>query len=81
MTTARSTNDCREVDETFGPSVGPDCRGGFDFTLTFESSILSVAPSIIFLIAILFQYRRVKLRRRQVRLGYLGKSKLVRTAG
>jgi len=78
---AQPTNNCTEVDGTFGPSVGSHCRGGFDFTVTFESSILSVALSTIFLIVILLEYRHVKVRQRQVRLGYLGKIKLVCTAG
>ena len=35
-------------DDVFGPGAG-GCRGGFDFTLLFEQSILSIAPSVIFL--------------------------------
>lgn len=37
------------TDDAFGPAVG-DCRGGFDFTLLFEQSILSIAPSALFLL-------------------------------
>ncbi|KAF4944552.1 hypothetical protein FGADI_12608 [Fusarium gaditjirri] len=37
-------------DSLFGPSVWTEgCRGGFDFTLSFQESILSIAPSAIFL--------------------------------
>ncbi|SPJ78456.1 related to multidrug resistance-associated protein [Fusarium torulosum] len=38
---------CR--DNTFGPTVPglAECRGGFDFTVTFEESILSLAPACL----------------------------------
>ncbi|KAI7765995.1 hypothetical protein LZL87_001108 [Fusarium oxysporum] len=37
-------------DSLFGPSVWTEgCRGGFDFTLYFQESILSIVPSAIFL--------------------------------
>ncbi|KAF5567149.1 multidrug resistance-associated [Fusarium phyllophilum] len=37
-------------DSLFGPSVWTEgCRGGFDFTLSFQESILSILPSAIFL--------------------------------
>ncbi|QGI63185.1 hypothetical protein CEK26_007138 [Fusarium fujikuroi] len=37
-------------DSLFGPSVWTKgCRGGFDFTLSFQESILSILPSAIFL--------------------------------
>ncbi|KAI6777269.1 hypothetical protein HG530_001214 [Fusarium avenaceum] len=38
---------CR--DDTFGPTVPglAECRGGFDFTVTFEESILSLAPACL----------------------------------
>ncbi|RFN49501.1 canalicular multispecific organic anion transporter 2 [Fusarium flagelliforme] len=37
-------------DGLFGPSVWTEgCRGGFDFTLSFQESILSIAPSAVFL--------------------------------
>ncbi|KAK8001086.1 multidrug resistance-associated [Apiospora marii] len=46
----------REVFETicgdgsFGPSVrSPECRGGFDFTLLFEESILTLLPAALFI--------------------------------
>lgn len=43
-----STATCKLVDDTFGPSVG-QCRGGFDFTLLFEESILSLLPLVLLL--------------------------------
>ncbi|KAH8883332.1 putative ATP-binding cassette transporter [Thozetella sp. PMI_491] len=36
-------------DDSFGPIVGPNCRGGFDFTLLFEQSFLTFLPAVIFL--------------------------------
>ncbi|KAK7966405.1 P-loop containing nucleoside triphosphate hydrolase protein [Apiospora aurea] len=41
---------CR--DDRFGPSVAtiPECRGGFDFTVTFEESIFSIGPACIVLL-------------------------------
>ena len=46
---ASSTLSCTNVDDTFGPYAG-DCRGGFDFTLLFEQTILSIAPLALLLI-------------------------------
>ncbi|RGP79933.1 canalicular multispecific organic anion transporter 2 [Fusarium longipes] len=37
-------------DGLFGPSVWTEgCRGGFDFTLSFQESILSIVPSAVFI--------------------------------
>nr|WOF01069.1 canalicular multispecific organic anion transporter 1 [Corynespora cassiicola] len=41
---------CAVVDNTFGPYAGPNCRGGFDFTLFFEETILSITPIAIVLL-------------------------------
>lgn len=32
------------AEDTFGPTVDSSCRDGFDFTLLFEESILTVLP-------------------------------------
>ncbi|KAJ5308895.1 hypothetical protein N7508_004274 [Penicillium antarcticum] len=51
-------------DGQFGPIVDRDCRGGFDFTVLFESGMLSVLPAALFLLlaslrlAHLFRQRR-----------------------
>ncbi len=42
---------CQIVDNTFGPYAGVGCRGGFDFTLLFEDSILSILPLCLTLVA------------------------------
>ena len=36
-------------DDSFGPAVS-GCRGDFDFTLTFEEIILSIVPSVCFIL-------------------------------
>ncbi|KAF4533888.1 ABC transporter [Lasiodiplodia theobromae] len=64
-------------DGSFGPGVGA-CRGGFDFTLTFEESVLGLLPQTILLL--LAPVRLLTLRRRQVRIAkntHLGFLKLV----
>ncbi|KAI4192890.1 MAG: hypothetical protein LQ346_004105 [Caloplaca aetnensis] len=38
-----SLESCRAIDDTFGPYAGY-CRGGFDFTLLFEETLLSILP-------------------------------------
>jgi hypothetical protein len=44
-----ATNLCG--DGRFGPVVATEsCRGGFDFTVLFESTILAVIPSVCFLL-------------------------------
>ena len=42
---------CPRVDDTFGPWAG-SCRGGFDFTLLFEESFLSLLPLCLLLLAV-----------------------------
>jgi hypothetical protein len=45
-------------DNAWGPTVPPDCRGGFDFTLIFEDTILAIIPgAVIILIAVAWLYR------------------------
>lgn len=41
---------CHAADNSFGPVVPPDCRAGFDFTLFFEQTILSIMPCGLFLL-------------------------------
>ncbi|KAK3386815.1 ABC transporter [Podospora didyma] len=35
-------------DANFGPAVSSSCRGGFDFTITFENIVFSLIPSCLF---------------------------------
>ncbi|PGH17633.1 hypothetical protein AJ79_00994 [Helicocarpus griseus UAMH5409] len=39
---------CQQIDNTLGPHASY-CRGGFDFTLLFEESILTIAPLALLL--------------------------------
>ena len=56
-----SSVSCTLVDDSFGP-YAKGCRGGFDFTLLFEESILSVLPLILLIgivpLRILYLVRR-----------------------
>jgi len=45
---------CRLVDNSFGP-YAESCRGGFDFTLLFEESILSILPLALLITVIPFR--------------------------
>ena len=57
-----ATTGCRN-DLTLGPFVS-GCRGDFDFTILFERLILSVVPSVCFLV--LSSYRIWYLRSRRI---------------
>lgn len=50
-------------DNALGPIVS-GCRDDFDFTLKFEQLFLSILPSVVFLLAVIF--RVFSLRRRLV---------------
>ncbi|RHZ73317.1 hypothetical protein CDV55_106015 [Aspergillus turcosus] len=43
-------------DNGFGPVINHGCRGSFDFTLLFEQTILSIAPSTLFLLLVPWNY-------------------------
>jgi len=43
MSTISSSSECQRVDDSFGP-YALKCRGGFDFTLLFEESVLTILP-------------------------------------
>ncbi|KAL8369750.1 hypothetical protein RB595_000201 [Gaeumannomyces hyphopodioides] len=48
---ASSPGDCAAaIDDSFGPWAGPACRGGFDFTLLFEESTLTIPVQTAFLL-------------------------------
>ncbi|MCJ1311900.1 hypothetical protein MMC25_005573 [Agyrium rufum] len=48
---SKSGDVCSPADDRhFGPAVGAQCRNGFDFTLLFEQTILSILPSVILLV-------------------------------
>jgi hypothetical protein len=69
-----------ECENDFGPAVGSGCGDGFDFTLLFEQTILSILPAAAFLIAspLRINYLRkqsIRTRRNSIRV-----AKLVRTS-
>ncbi|KAK0716329.1 ABC transporter [Lasiosphaeris hirsuta] len=58
---AHSPSSCRAIDDSFGPHANT-CRGGFDFTLLFEETILTILPLSLF--ALIFPARSWYLSRR-----------------
>ncbi|RAQ42669.1 ABC transporter [Aspergillus flavus] len=56
-----SSNTDRCGDDSFGPFVTTLCHGGFDFTVLFEASILTIVPAACFLL--LVPFRLVQLSR------------------
>lgn len=50
-----SSNTDRCGDDSFGPFVTTLCRGGFDFTVLFEASILTIGPAACFLLLVPFR--------------------------
>src|SRR5262245_1021313 len=70
-------SSCIAVDETFGPHAG-DCRGGFDLTLFFEETILTIP--MVSLLLLVAPWRLVYLLRKgvvRVEHNYLLHTKLV----
>ncbi|CAG8022334.1 unnamed protein product [Penicillium salamii] len=54
MASTPATSSCG--DNHFGPILSTaDCRSGFDFTVAFESSILSILPAACFLLLAIFR--------------------------
>ena len=45
-----SANCPSSADDAFGPTVQGDCRQGFDFTLLFEQTVLSIPPACLLII-------------------------------
>ena len=72
-----STTSCARIDDTFGP-YAQHCRGGFDFTLFFEETILSILP--LALILAVAPFRIYYLFRRSIKVNHsiLLASKVVR---
>jgi len=65
--------NCSE--DTFGPV---SCRDDFDFTLLFEQSILSLVPSIIFILLASWKLWRLKKASKKVHDDPMGTIKIVR---
>ncbi|PWY74368.1 putative ABC multidrug transporter [Aspergillus heteromorphus CBS 117.55] len=54
MDSLNATEFCILADRHFGPQVQVRCRS-FDFTVAFEESILSVLPSVLFIVSAAFR--------------------------
>jgi hypothetical protein len=65
------------VDDSFGPWAG-ECRGGFDFTLLFEESILAIPVSCIFLLVLPFRMLQLAGTEKKVKSSALRLYKAVR---
>ncbi|KAK4139084.1 P-loop containing nucleoside triphosphate hydrolase protein [Dichotomopilus funicola] len=63
--------DCDVVDSTWGPWAGPNCRGGLDFTLTFEEAILTILPTGLMILGAVAQIVFLIGRPRVVANGFL----------
>ena len=61
----RNTNCPSSADDVFGPTVQGDCRQGFDFTLLFEQTVLSIPPA--FLLIIFAPWRILRLSKASVK--------------
>jgi hypothetical protein len=77
---SKFTTDCALVDGTFGPWAGPHCRSGFDFTLLFEESILSILPTACVLAIAPFRIFQLCKKQNKLRRSRLLFTKLVREA-
>lgn len=71
-----SPGDC--ADDAFGPWAGPACRGGFDFTLLFEESILTIPVQTALLLVVPWRLSRLLRSQRKTRGNWLLAPKLVR---
>lgn len=67
----------QEEDSRFGPTVRR-CRSQFDFTLYFEEWILTILPSIVFIVLALARGCHLRRQRDVVRAGWPRTAKLVR---
>ena len=69
---------CARVDNTFGPHAGV-CRGGFDFTLLFEETILTILPIGLLVLALPLRGRFLLRKAKKTAKGnHLATLKLVR---
>ena len=66
-------------DQSFGPFAGYHCRGGMDFTLRFEESILVIPLQCILLAILPFRLMKLAKTESKVRWGILQPFKLVST--
>lgn len=67
---------CRDLDNTMRVDVG-SCRGGFDFSLLFEETILSLLPFALVTILVPLRVWQLSQKRRKVVDSWLLPLKLV----
>jgi hypothetical protein len=73
-----STQDSSQCpDGSLGPWAGSQCRGGFDFTLLFEETVLSLTVQGAFLLLMPMRYLYVEKQPIRVRDGIVSWAKLV----
>ena len=68
---------CSAIDDTWGPHAEA-CRGGLDFTLLFEETILTILPLAVVLCLIPLRVIYLSRRLTKVNSGILLPAKLVR---
>jgi hypothetical protein len=77
MTSSRYSGPlCHDLDNTLRIDAG-SCRGGFDFSLLFEETILRILPIILMLIIIPVRLWHLSQRRQKVVGSWLVLIKLV----
>lgn len=67
---------CHDLDNTLRIDAG-SCRGGFDFSLLFEETILGILPIALILILVPFRLAQLAEKRRKVEGSSLFLFKLV----
>ncbi|KAH3906329.1 hypothetical protein HBI56_195160 [Parastagonospora nodorum] len=79
MTTMASSpaRNCSQVDNTFGPWAGADCRSGFDFTLLFEEAFFSILPLAFILCITPFRFVYLWKRSKKLKTSKLRFTKLL----
>ncbi|KAF2186291.1 canalicular multispecific organic anion transporter 1 [Zopfia rhizophila CBS 207.26] len=74
---SKAALSCASFDDTFGPWAGEHCRGGFDFTLLFEETILSILPLALILCIAPFRIFYLWRKRTKVSRSLLLPAKLI----
>lgn len=67
---------CHDLDNTVRAGMG-SCRGGFDFSLLFEETILEILPIAIIILVAPFRIWQLSQKRRKVNDSWLLLLKLV----
>ena len=75
---SRATAACPiAVEDTFGPVVSHECKNGFDFTLYFEETVLTLPVTLFFLFWALPRIYHLRQQTIKVQGGYRYFVKLV----